>query len=97
MVQPGCFDIETRLSELSAHRGPLERLWELVDWESFRPVLAEALRRSDRLVIRGAPCTGQCGMHIPPPQRSVSARGRRASRCLLTQPVVSIKRDQHDA
>jgi IS5 family transposase len=45
--QRGFWDVEARLKELSAEGDPLERLSATVDFELFRPVLAEALRRSD--------------------------------------------------
>jgi hypothetical protein len=45
--QAGFWDIEHRLSELSAEGDPLEKLSATVDFEIFRPVLAQAMRRSD--------------------------------------------------
>ena len=48
MAQPGLFDVDERLAALSAAGDPLERLVGVVDFELFRPVLDEALVRSDR-------------------------------------------------
>jgi IS5 family transposase len=48
MAQPGFFDVDERLAALSAAGDPLERLNRVVDFELFRPVLDEALVRSDR-------------------------------------------------
>jgi len=45
--QPGFFDIEERLRELSAKGDDLERLNAIVDFEIFRTDLAQAVRRSD--------------------------------------------------
>jgi len=45
--QRGFWDVEGRLKELSAEGDPLEKLSVTVDFELFRPVLAEALRRGD--------------------------------------------------
>lgn len=47
-VQPGFFDTEERLRELSEAGDPLERLLVVVDFEIFRADLDAALRRSDR-------------------------------------------------
>ncbi|QDD96865.1 Transposase (plasmid) [Roseomonas mucosa] len=46
--QPGFFDVDERYAALSAAGDPLERLWAVVDFEVFRPVLDAALARSDR-------------------------------------------------
>jgi transposase, IS5 family len=46
--QPGFFDVEERLRELSAKGDDLERLNALVDFEAFRPELERAVPRSDR-------------------------------------------------
>lgn len=48
MTQRGFFDVDERLSALSAAGDPLERLSGVVDFELFRPVLDGALARSDR-------------------------------------------------
>jgi IS5 family transposase len=45
--QPGFFDVEERLRELSAKGDELERLSRIVDFELFRPDLALAVPRSD--------------------------------------------------
>ena len=45
--QPGFFDVDDRLRELSAKGDDLERLTTLVDFEWFRPVLEQAVPRSD--------------------------------------------------
>ena len=45
--QPGFFDIEDRLRELSAKGDDLERIAALVDFEKFRPDLERAVPRSD--------------------------------------------------
>jgi transposase, IS5 family len=46
--QPGFFDVEERLRELSAKGDDLERLGGLVDFEAFRPDLERAVPRADR-------------------------------------------------
>ncbi len=46
--QPGFFDNEERLRELSEAGDPLERLTAVIDFEIFRADLDAALRRSDR-------------------------------------------------
>lgn len=46
--QPGFFDLDERLAQLSQAGDPLERLTAVVDFELFRPVLDRALARSDR-------------------------------------------------
>jgi len=46
--QPGFWDVEERLRELSAQGDPLERLAATVDFEMFRPGLAAALGPRDR-------------------------------------------------
>ena len=45
--QPGLFDVDARLQELSAKGDALERLTELVDFEMFRAELERAVPRSD--------------------------------------------------
>ena len=45
--QPGFFDVEDRLRELSAKGDDLERIAGLVDFEQFRPDLERAVRRGD--------------------------------------------------
>jgi transposase, IS5 family len=45
--QPGFFDVEDRLRELSAKGDELERIAALVDFERFRPELEQAVPRSD--------------------------------------------------
>lgn len=45
--QPGLFDVEARLQELSAKGDALERLSELMDFEIFRRDLEQAVPRSD--------------------------------------------------
>ena len=45
--QPGFFDVEDRLRELSAKGDDLERIAALVDFEAFRPELERAVPRSD--------------------------------------------------
>src|SRR6476469_2862532 len=47
--QPGFFDIEERLREISAKGDDLERLNAIVDFEIFRADLADAVPRSDGL------------------------------------------------
>jgi IS5 family transposase len=44
---PGFFDLDERYAALSASDDPLERLSAVVDFEIFRPLLNQALRRSD--------------------------------------------------
>jgi transposase, IS5 family len=46
--QPGFFDVEDRLGELSAKGDELERLNKLVDFELFRSSLEQAVPRKDR-------------------------------------------------
>jgi transposase, IS5 family len=46
--QPGFFDVEERLRELSAKGDDLERLGALVEFEAFRPELERAVPRADR-------------------------------------------------
>ena len=48
-VQPGFFDVDERLKELSAKGDTLERLNAVVDFELFRADLEAAVPRSDRL------------------------------------------------
>lgn len=45
---PGLFDLDDRLSQLSAKGDDLERVKALVDFELFRPTLAAAVVRADR-------------------------------------------------
>jgi transposase, IS5 family len=44
---PGLFDLDERYAALSASGDPLERLRAVVDFELFRPLLNQALCRSD--------------------------------------------------
>jgi hypothetical protein len=44
MKQPGLFDLDRRHRKLVKTRGFLENLNRFVDWESFRALLAEALK-----------------------------------------------------
>lgn len=46
--QPGFFDLDERLGQLSSGGDPLERLSVVVDFELFRKPLVKALKRSDR-------------------------------------------------
>ena len=46
--QPGFFDVEHRLQDLSAQGDPLERLAATVDFEMFRDELERAIGRPDR-------------------------------------------------
>ena len=41
----GFFDVELRVQWLEAKGNPLSRLDAVIDWESFRPVLAQALAK----------------------------------------------------
>lgn len=52
--QQGFWDIEDRLTELSAEGDPLERLSATVDFDLFRPVLVMALQR-DKAARLGRP------------------------------------------
>jgi hypothetical protein len=45
--QPGFFDVDERLKDLSAKGDALERLSRIVDFELFRDDLARAVSRSD--------------------------------------------------
>ena len=45
---PGFFDVDERLSALSAKGDDLERVKSLVDFEMFRPALEMAVPRADR-------------------------------------------------
>jgi IS5 family transposase len=45
--QPGFFDVDHRLEELTAKGDDLLRILALVDFEQFRPILAQAVPRSD--------------------------------------------------
>jgi IS5 family transposase len=45
--QPGFFDVDERLRELSAKGDDLERIAALMDFERFRPALQQAVPRSD--------------------------------------------------
>jgi len=45
--QPGFFDLDERLRQLSSGGDPLERLSRVVDFELFRKPLAKALKRTD--------------------------------------------------
>lgn len=44
MSQPGFFDVENRLQLLSEFGDPLEKLTNVVDFESFRPVIEGSIR-----------------------------------------------------
>jgi len=46
--QPGFFDVDERLKQLSAKGDSLERLNAVVDFDLFRANLERAVRRSDR-------------------------------------------------
>lgn len=45
--QPGFFDVDGRLEELTSKGDDLLRISALVDFEQFRPILAQAVPRSD--------------------------------------------------
>ena len=45
--QPGFFEVDERLKDLSAEGDTLERLSAIVDFELFRPDLARVVPRSD--------------------------------------------------
>jgi transposase, IS5 family len=45
MSQIGLFDLENRLSELSAMGDPLEKLDKAINWNHFKPVLNKAFRK----------------------------------------------------
>ena len=47
MGQPGFFDLDERYQRLSENGDPLVKLAALIDFETFRPKLATALKRSD--------------------------------------------------
>jgi|SRR5271157_65253 len=49
MKQPGFFDVSERQKKLLKTRDFLERVNRIVAWESFRPVLDDALKRKDRV------------------------------------------------
>lgn len=46
--QPGFFDVDEHLKDISAMNGDLERLNQIVDFEVFRADLVHAAPRSDR-------------------------------------------------
>src|SRR6516164_9322348 len=46
--QPGFFDVDDRLADLSAKGDDLERLNAVVDFEAFRSDLEQAVPRKDR-------------------------------------------------
>ena len=46
--EPGLFDVDARLRELSAKGDDLERVNALVDFEAFRPELERAVPRAER-------------------------------------------------
>jgi len=48
MKQAGFFDVDERLRRVSDLGDPLEVMAEIIDFEGFRPVLDNALLRSDR-------------------------------------------------
>jgi IS5 family transposase len=45
MGQIGLFDVENRLSELSAMGDPLEKLDKAINWKQFRPLIDRAFRK----------------------------------------------------
>lgn len=48
MVQPGFFDLEDRHALLQRLGDPLPKLNEVVDWETFRPLLKKLRKKKDR-------------------------------------------------
>jgi hypothetical protein len=67
--EPGFFDIEDRLKELSAKGDDLERFNAIVDFEMFRADLERAVPRSDRSKGgRPTTCTSRVrSFALPPP------------------------------
>ncbi len=55
--QPGFFDVDGRLRELSAKGDDLERIAGLVDFEMFRPELEDAVPRSTEPRVAVLPST----------------------------------------
>lgn len=47
MGQPGFFDLDERYQRLSETGDPLVKLAALIEFETFRPKLLSALKRSD--------------------------------------------------
>ena len=45
MPQPGFFDLDERYAKLDGIGDPLVKINEVVDWEGFRPILDEALKK----------------------------------------------------
>ena len=45
MSQLGLFDVENRLSELSAMGDPLEKLDKVITWSKFKPLINKAFRQ----------------------------------------------------
>jgi transposase, IS5 family len=46
-VQPGFFDLPDRLRRLSEAGDPLEKMARIIGFETFRPLLTQALRFGD--------------------------------------------------
>lgn len=44
----GLFDYEYQLKKIKAHKPPLQRLDEIIDWEMFREAIESALEKKDR-------------------------------------------------
>ena len=59
--QAGFFDIDERLSDLSAKGDDLERLKGLVDFEMFRPALGQAVLAVEEVGEPGAVVRGGVG------------------------------------
>src|SRR5271170_7379751 len=84
--QPGFFDVEERLKELSAKGDALERLNAVVDFELFRADLERAVSRSDGSK-GGRPAFDHVLMfkvlvlQASHDARRSTARNRRANRC----------------
>jgi transposase, IS5 family len=55
--EPGLFDVDARLRELSAKGDSLERVNALVDFEAFRSELEQAVPRADRSKGAARPTT----------------------------------------
>ena len=47
-MQIGLFDEERRLEKLSEKGDSLEKLNQVIEWETFRPILEKAVPRSNR-------------------------------------------------
>ena len=75
--QPGFWDVEERLRELTARGDPLEKLGATVDFEIFRADLEAALGPRDRSK-GGRPGEPSEKLRLQPPTRRMSsARGKR--------------------